>query len=155
MGILDSMMSGAKRSPVFGGVDSIIGENARFKGELITTGSANISGELEGKIKSEGEVIISPTGKVIGEVHGGTVMVSGRVDGNITAKESLEISKTGKVHGDLTGGKIIIEDGSSYHGRVKVESALAAKEEEIEEPTPTVPEPVVEEKPQTTIFPNF
>lgn len=153
MGILDNMMSGAKRSPVFGGVDSIIGENARFKGELITAGSLNISGEFEGKIKSDGEVIISPTGKVTGEVAGGVVVVSGRVDGNITAKDSLEIAKSGKVHGDLTGGKIVIEEGSSYHGRVKVESSSLVKEE-MDEPA-VAAAPPAEEKPPTDSFPNF
>lgn len=121
MGILESL-SGGKKHSIFQGVDSIIGEHARFKGELISSASVNINGEFEGKLRAENEVIISPGGKVVGEVHGGTVVVSGRVDGNILARDTLEISKSGRVHGDLTGGKIIIEEGSSYHGRVKVES---------------------------------
>ena len=122
MGILDNMMGSGKRQHLFGGVDTVLGEHARFKGELASTGSVNISGEFEGKVKSEGEIIVSETGKVIGEVLGGTVVVSGRVDGNIFAKDTLEIAKSGRVHGDLTGGRIIIEEGSIYHGRVKVES---------------------------------
>ena len=122
MGLFNS--GSGKKSSFAGGVDSVIGENARFKGELVSKGSVNINGEFEGKVKAECEVIISPAGKVVGEISGGTVIVAGRVDGNIVAKESLEVAKTGRVHGDLIGGKIIIEDGSSYHGRVKVESGL-------------------------------
>lgn len=104
------------------GVDSIIGENAKLKGELVSSGSVNVNGEFEGKIEAAGEVIVSPAGKVTGEVHGGAVVVSGKVDGNITAKEMLEIAKSGRVHGDLCGGRIVIEEGATYHGRVKVES---------------------------------
>jgi cytoskeletal protein CcmA (bactofilin family) len=125
------MFSTAKRSPILGGgMDSIIGENARLKGELISKGSVNVAGEFEGAVRADGEVIISTSGKVVGELHGGTVSVSGRVDGNIFAKETLEVCKTGRVHGDLSGGRIIIEEGATYHGRVKVESG------EPEQPPP-------------------
>src|SRR3989338_2706715 len=126
MGIFDNLVGGGKRiTTILEGVGSVIGQNARFKGEFTTKGSINIDGEFEGKIQADEEVIISPHGKVTGEVHGGSVTISGRVDGNIIAKENLEIAKTGRVHGDLTGGRIIIEEGSSYHGRVKVESAAS------------------------------
>jgi cytoskeletal protein CcmA (bactofilin family) len=124
MRFLENIFPTDKAAALLGGVDSVIGEKARFKGELTTSGTVNINGEFEGKIKSDGEVIVSPGGKIVGEVQGGGVIVSGRVEGNIVAKESLEITKSGRVHGDITGGKIIIEDGSSYHGRVKVEAGV-------------------------------
>ncbi len=114
------LFSGSGARPIFEGVDSIIGQKAKIKGELLTSGSVNINGELEGKIKAEGEVIVSSGGKITGEVHGGGVVVSGLVEGNIVARDTLEITKSGRVHGDLIGGKIVIQEGSSYHGRVKV-----------------------------------
>jgi cytoskeletal protein CcmA (bactofilin family) len=107
------------------GIGSVIGENARMKGEFSTTGSVNINGEFEGSIKANGEVVVSPGGKVTGEVEGNSIIISGKVDGNIRAKETLEIAKTGKVNGDLAGARIVIEEGSSYHGRVTVEAAGA------------------------------
>lgn len=128
MGVLDKMFSGAKHSPILGGVDSIVGEQARFKGELVSRGSINVAGEFEGKIRAEGEVLISPAGKVTGEINGGNVIVSGRVDGDITAQETLEVAKSGRVHGDLTGGRIVIDEGAVYHGRVKVESGPLSPE---------------------------
>jgi len=128
MGLFNNM-SGSKKGAFSGGVDSVVGENARCKGEMVTSGSVSINGEFEGKIKADGEVIISPAGRVVGEIYGGTVTVAGRVDGHIVAKESLEVAKSGRVHGDLTGGKIIIEEGSTYHGRVKVESGSPEPEQ--------------------------
>jgi cytoskeletal protein CcmA (bactofilin family) len=117
------MFSAAKRAPIIGsGMDSVIGENARLKGELVSKGSVNLAGEFEGAVKADGEVIVATSGKVVGELHGATVSVSGRVDGNIYARETLEICKTGRVNGDMTGGRIVIEEGAAYHGRVKVEA---------------------------------
>lgn len=141
MGFFENLSGGKKLSILQGGVDSVIGENARFRGELNSSGSVNVNGEFEGKIQSEGEIIVSPGGKVIGEIHGGSVIVSGRVDGNITARQTLEVSKNGRVHGDLTGGKIVIDEGSTYHGRVKVES-VPAEEEKVAEapPQPSSPQ---------------
>ena len=146
MGVFNNLLGG-KRLPIFEGVDSIIGENARFKGELVSSGSVHVNGEFEGKIKADGEVIVSPGGKVMGEVHGGSVVISGRVDGNISARENLEVTKTGRIHGDLIGGKIVIEEGSSYHGRVKVESGLVEEEEETTEEQG--------EKVRQQVFPNI
>ncbi|MGB9612813.1 MAG: bactofilin family protein [Candidatus Margulisiibacteriota bacterium] len=120
MGILENLLPQGKRLPILSGVDSVIGESAKFKGELVTQGSVNISGEFDGKIKAEGEVIISSGGRVVGEIQAGSIVVSGRVDGNITARSNLEVAKSGRVHGDITGGKIIIDEGAVYQGRVKV-----------------------------------
>jgi cytoskeletal protein CcmA (bactofilin family) len=155
MGVLDNVFGAGKRPSILGGgMDSIIGENARFKGELVSKGSVNVAGEFEGKLRADGEVVVSPEGKVMGEINGGTVTISGRVDGNIIARETLEVARKGRVHGDLTGGKIVIEEGSTYHGRVKVEAAQTEEEKieaSVEEPTP--PPPV--EEVQRPTFPNF
>lgn len=154
MGILDTL-TGGKRPPILGGgMDSVIGENAQFKGELTTSGSVNINGGFEGKIRAEGEVIVSPGGKVVGEIHGGSVVISGRVDGNIVAKDTLEVARSGRVHGDLTGSKIVIEEGSTYHGRVKVESEIIEEAEEAAE-TPSTKTSAPSSEPQVQIFPNF
>jgi cytoskeletal protein CcmA (bactofilin family) len=117
-----------KKPFVQGAADTVIGEKARFKGELYSSGSVSVNGEFEGKLLAEGEIIIARGSKVVGDVNGGSIVVSGRVDGNIAASQNLEITKRGKVQGDLLGGSISIEEGSSYRGRVRVE----AEEEEIE-----------------------
>ena len=151
MGLFNSS-GGGKRRPTFEGMDSVIGQKAKIKGELITSGSININGEFEGKIRAEGEVVVSQGGKIVGEISGGGVVISGLVEGNITAKETLEIHKSGRVHGNLTGGKIVIDEGSSYHGKVKVNNELMDAEKT--ETAAYVPISV-EENPQTESFQNI
>ncbi len=121
-------MDAEKKALNHGPVDTIIGNKAKIKGEISSSGGVSISGEFEGKIQVSGELILSPGSKISGEIRGGHVIVSGKVEGNIVADHVLEITKSGKVSGDLVGGKIVIEDGASYSGRVRV----VGKEEEIE-----------------------
>jgi len=114
-------------------VDTIFGSKARFKGELISAGSVNINGEFEGRIESKGEVIISRGSKIVGDVVAANITVSGKVEGNISASQILEITRSGRVNGDLSGGKVIIEEGSTYRGRVNVN----AKQTETEVAVPS------------------
>jgi len=106
--------------PSYEAVDTIIGAKAEIKGEINSWASVCVNGTFEGIITSTEEVIISQGSKVKGEIKAGSVVISGNVDGNITAQHNLEITKSGKVQGDLCGGKILIEEGSSYQGRVTV-----------------------------------
>ncbi|MFH1684475.1 MAG: polymer-forming cytoskeletal protein, partial [Candidatus Margulisiibacteriota bacterium] len=98
---------------------------------------------------AKGEVIIGKGSKVVGSVSGGSVIVSGTVEGNITAAQSLEIAKSGRVHGDLSGGRIIIEEGSSYRGKVRVESGKDEKTAAAQ-----AEEGVIEEESQETVAPE-
>lgn len=126
-------------------IDTIIGQKARFKGEINTTGTLSISGEFEGKLVSSNEVIIGKGSKVTGSVAGGSVVVSGHVSGNIVASGALEITKSGRVHGDLVGGRIVIEEGAAYRGKVSVEAGAGAVDEADEEESEEEIE-IIEEK---------
>jgi len=109
-------------------ISSIIGEGTSFKGEISSAGSLQIAGEVIGCINVKGEVFIVGNGRVQGDINGGRVVVSGTVDGNIIAGKGLEILKNGKVNGEITCDKLIIEEGSSYQGKVNVAGVLGAAE---------------------------
>jgi len=115
-----------------GAFDTIVGDKAKFKGEISSSGSISVNGGFEGKLETKGELIIGRGSKVTGSVAGGSVIVSGNVDGDIVAGSSLEITKSGRVNGDLVGGRIVIEDGASYRGRVTVHQGASAAEEATE-----------------------
>jgi cytoskeletal protein CcmA (bactofilin family) len=120
MGIFSDKSTHNKRHGLFEGIDTIVGQKAKLTGELVSTGPVNIAGNFEGRITSDSEVIIAHGGKVRGEIHAAKVVISGMVEGNVYSSETLEITKTGRVIGELIGGRIIIEEGSSYQGKVSV-----------------------------------
>ncbi|KAF0134966.1 MAG: cell shape determination protein CcmA [Candidatus Saganbacteria bacterium] len=101
-------------------INSIIGEGTTIKGEINCPGSLQLEGEVVGSIKAVGDIFIAGKGKVAGDLKGARVVVSGIVEGNIIAEKGLEILKTGKVNGEITCDKLLIEEGSSYQGKVNV-----------------------------------
>jgi len=102
-------------------VNTVIGEDAFFKGSIQTQRSVRIEGNMEGEINSQGEVFIGEKSKVNANVFGKRVIISGEVKGNIEALNGLEITKTGRVYGDITGDHLIIEEGAVYKGKVNMD----------------------------------
>lgn len=122
------IMGQKKKATDYMGINSVIGENTQFKGEIISRGSIRIGGEFEGKIIAQGDVLIGEGSKVTGDVKGSKVIVSGDVNGNITSSNGLEITKTGKVYGDVDSDKLIVDEGATYKGKVALESSSSNKE---------------------------
>ena len=108
-----------KQKPVdFGVIETVIGGKTKVKGEINCEGPLRISGEIDGKIATSGDVFIDEKSKIKGDVVGERVVVAGEITGNVTGLAGLEIEKTGIVHGDLAGDKLIIEEGATYKGKV-------------------------------------
>ena len=101
-------------------IDTMIGEGTFFNGTIKTKGPLRICGQVEGKIESEAEVFIGEKSKIQGDVRGGRVVVSGEISGNIIATDGLEISKSGRVHGNITADRLLMEEGTTYTGKVTV-----------------------------------
>jgi cytoskeletal protein CcmA (bactofilin family) len=140
-GINMAIFAKEKKQINYDAVDSIIGEKAKFKGELNSSGAVSVNGEFEGIISAKGDVIVAQGSKVVGNIQANNVVVSGKVDGDITALQGLEILKSGRVNGDLTGARVIIEEGAVYCGKVTIQAVKekgketekeTAKKEEIE-----------------------
>ncbi|MCD6419963.1 MAG: polymer-forming cytoskeletal protein, partial [Synergistetes bacterium] len=80
----------------FDGMETVIGNNTIIKGEIDSTGTVRIDGRVEGKIKTDGDVIIGGDGEVKADIFSKNVVIGGKVEGNIEAKDRLEVSSTGK-----------------------------------------------------------
>jgi len=101
-------------------INSFVGEGTSFKGEISSSGSLHVMGEVTGSINVNGDVFIGAKGRLTGDITGGRVVVSGIVDGNIFSRKGCELLKTGKVNGEITCDKLLIEEGASYQGKVNV-----------------------------------
>ena len=103
-------------------INSIIGEETTFRGDIVSQGSLHVSGEVRGSINVKGDVFVFGKGRVYGNITGARVVVSGLVEGDIFASAGLEILKSGKINGEINCDKLMIEEGSTYQGRVNVRS---------------------------------
>ncbi|MDM7931887.1 polymer-forming cytoskeletal protein [Tabrizicola sp.] len=94
---------------------SVLGADLRITGEVSTTGSVEVLGEIDGNIAAHG-LIIGQEGKVTGSVTAASVEVKGKLDGKV-ACESLTLRSTAEVKADVTTKGIVIESGAMIDGR--------------------------------------
>jgi len=94
---------------------SVLGADLRITGEISTTGSVEVLGEIDGNITAHG-LTIGQEGRVRGSVQAATVEVKGKLDGKV-ACESFTLRSTAEVKADITTDAIVIESGAVMDGR--------------------------------------
>lgn len=102
------------RSSTGAPVPSIISENAKLKGDIISEGIVHIDGQIEGDISCE-ELVIGVKGMVVGSVTANNIQLYGVLNGKASA-DNLFIAKSAKLIGDATHNTIAIEPGAYVDG---------------------------------------
>ena len=94
---------------------SVLGADLKITGEITSTGSVEVLGEIEGNISAHG-LLIGQEGRVKGSVQADTVEVKGKLDGKVTC-DSFTLRSTAAVKADITTTGIVIESGAAMDGR--------------------------------------
>ena len=94
---------------------SVLGADIKITGEITTTGSVEILGEIDGNITANG-LIIGQEGRVKGAFTAQSVEVRGKLDGKVSC-ETLTLRSSAEVKADITTNGIIIESGAKIEGR--------------------------------------
>jgi cytoskeletal protein CcmA (bactofilin family) len=143
-------------------IETIIGPNAHFQGDIQSDGGMRVDGIFEGNIDIAGNLVIGEAAKVIAEVSANNISISGAVKGNI-AGNRVEILETGRVWGDLTINSLLLNEGAYLRGHTTMHSDIepplieASKTRSTAEPAGPQPAAVppgativdVEPRPQT------
>merc|ERR1711865_161754 len=114
----------------------------KMKGDISFNTLLRIDGSFEGKLSSNGDLVVGSDGVLIGDVTGmNEVTIEGRVVGNIQV-EVLELRSRAQVYGNVTAKKLTMQGGATVVGtlnvnpyapeRVNTEGELAIVEEELE-----------------------
>jgi cytoskeletal protein CcmA (bactofilin family) len=97
-------------------LESFIGPNSNFKGDIDTKGTLRIDGNLEGNVNADW-VILGEKAYLKGDVMARGIVIGGRVEGNLKAKEIVEIKSKGQVFGEISTSKLAIVEGGVFDGR--------------------------------------
>ncbi|MCD6034758.1 MAG: hypothetical protein K0R63_499 [Rickettsiales bacterium] len=103
--------------PAKSNVPSIISSDLNILGNLISEGSVEVAGRIEGNITCT-SVTIHRNGLVKGDVIAETVQVNGEVRGLIKARY-VKLSENGRVIGVIMYETLSIEDGAFVDGQCK------------------------------------
>lgn len=96
---------------------SIISNDLRITGSLVSQGEVQIDGRIDGDIKAE-HLVIGTSGVVEGIVEASSVVVKGKIIGSLNASE-VKIENNAHVLGDIFHDTLSIEAGAIIEGSLK------------------------------------
>jgi cytoskeletal protein CcmA (bactofilin family) len=99
---------------------TILGPDAKFKGELSFEKGMRLMGSFEGKVNTSGRVHVTKEAKMNADVEATGIIVEGEVHGNLSANDRIELKNSARYEGDLRASKLIVEEGAAFNGHVTV-----------------------------------
>lgn len=98
-------------------ISSIIGKDVVVEGNITAEDAIRIEGTLKGNVSSAGTMVISSTGKVIGNIKGSNIMVAGTIEGDMDSDGRIEVASTGKITGNIRTKSLIIDENAVFQGQ--------------------------------------
>ncbi|HHV86928.1 MAG TPA: polymer-forming cytoskeletal protein [Petrimonas sp.] len=100
-------------------INTIIGNDIVFKGDIYGESVIRIDGRVEGNISLKQGIILGDKAFVEGNMESDYIILFGHIRGNVKSKE-IVLKSTGTVQGDIVTDALEIEMGSRYNGNLKI-----------------------------------
>ncbi len=100
-------------------LESVLGSNSNFKGELNVKGTLRVDGTVDGQLEAD-HVILSESAMVKGTIKARKIIIGGKMEGNVSAQELVEIKSKGEVQGDIFTRKLAIIEGGEVNGKIEM-----------------------------------
>jgi cytoskeletal protein CcmA (bactofilin family) len=117
VGMAEGGRHGGSSGGASGSEVTVVGQGARIDGTLVSAGSLRIDGHVQGKVRAEGDVTLSPQSNVEADIDAQNVTVAGAFKGNINAKNRAELARGGRVDGNITAKVLVIAEGAIFSGQ--------------------------------------
>lgn len=95
--------------------DLIIGQNTNINGNLKTIANVSLSGQINGTLFSDKDVLVKEPGLIKGEVECIEFALEGTVEGNVKAKK-IYLKPAGKMLGNITASLLKVDEGAAFIG---------------------------------------
>lgn len=99
-------------------VKSVLAADLRITGEVSSTGTIEVLGEIDGNITAKG-LIVGVEGRVSGTVSAENVEVRGKLDGSV-ATHGFALRASADVQADVLYTTLLIESGATIEGKFSV-----------------------------------
>jgi cytoskeletal protein CcmA (bactofilin family) len=98
---------------------AFIDDAAEIEGKYRCTGTVMLNARFKGEIVSTGTLIIGAQATVEANIDAVTVIVDGEVIGNVVATERLELRARAALVGDIATPVLVIEEGARLDGQCR------------------------------------
>jgi cytoskeletal protein CcmA (bactofilin family) len=105
---------------------TLISEGTVLQGDVNSENDLRIDGTIQGNVISSAKVVIGPTGRVEGNIHGKQADVTGKVIGNIAVQEILQLRGQCNVQGNLNAATLQIDPTAIFNGQCQMGGVQAA-----------------------------
>lgn len=106
-------------------IKTFIGAKTVFDGDITAMESLRIDGTVKGNIKVEGQLVISKTAKIQGNVMADDIMIGGILFGNIHAKNKVEAFEKAQIYGDIQGRCLMMDEKVIFQGKCNLNEELS------------------------------
>jgi cytoskeletal protein CcmA (bactofilin family) len=96
---------------------TVVGRGTELEGTLVSAESIRIDGKAKGKIAARGDVILSSSSHVEGDIQAQNVVMGGTLKGNITARTKTELVPGGRLDGKIWSKVLVVQEGALFFGQ--------------------------------------
>jgi cytoskeletal protein CcmA (bactofilin family) len=114
-------------------INSLVGEGARFDGDIALEGLFRVDGDFSGRIRRADKVLIGKNGRAECSIRAGTVVIGGVVKGDIVATGKVVVLSTGMVIGNITAPRLYVEEGVVLHGSCTISREVHSDNQDEQE----------------------
>lgn len=143
MGLILGRSKGRRTLDKVEGFSTCIGVDSVFRGSLSGPGHCIVHGTVEGECHLAGSLVISDSGKWVGNITANTVLIAGEVEGDIYATDKMEIVSSARIKGKIICATLAIAEGAIHEGQLEMTTAKP-KEEFVERRAPDYQDIVVD-----------
>ena len=97
-------------------INTIIGKGSAISGNMKVNGFIRIDGDIDGRLETNGNVIVGENARIRGDLTAKSVIIGGIIKGNIKANESVKILAEAAVIGDVISRKVQVDGSAIIHG---------------------------------------
>ena len=102
---------------------TLVGKGTVIEGNIETTGTIRIEGQVTGNVTSKSKVVLGPHSSVLGDILALNADIEGEVKGNLEIGELLTLKSTSVTEGDIQTSKLVVEPGASFNGKCSMGNA--------------------------------
>lgn len=121
---------------------SRLAQGVVIKGDISSASDIRVDGQLEGKLYSDGRIVVGETANLKGSLVCSDVDFWGKMEGDLYVKNVLSVKGTAVINGNIHVRKLQVEMGAQINGTCKMisEDEFSALADEVI--TVKAPEPV-------------
>lgn len=95
---------------------SVVGRGTRIEGTVTAAGALRVEGEVVGGITAEGDVSLTPEGRVEANIQARSIALAGRVKGDLTAEGDVLLPPDSRLDGNIRAHNVAV--GGVVNGQI-------------------------------------